>query len=209
MSMIEARIDLDYKNLKKYFEKMFEVLENSQKEEREKIPEAHSMYATSLPDTCISISHLMKPDMVINIYSYLEFWLQKICLLIKDKNNLTLNFNDIKGNNDFHQYRKYIEIYFGLQYDKPLKKMYDDLDKLRLIRNKFIHNGGYVQDNEKNKFKDIEYISVECSNLISIEKEYICLTLESAKNYLLCIIKNNKMLTCSRTSAGMHTPTIP
>ncbi|MDQ1341365.1 MAG: hypothetical protein QG567_2523 [Campylobacterota bacterium] len=31
MSRIEAHIDLDYNNLKKYFEEMFKVLENIEK----------------------------------------------------------------------------------------------------------------------------------------------------------------------------------
>lgn len=188
MSRIEAHIDLDYKNLKKYFEEMFKVLENAEKEEGN-MPEVYDADTVSFPATYTRISHLIKPDMVINIYSYLEFWLQKISSMIKEQDALKLSLHDVKGKNDFHKYRIYIEKYAGLEYDESLEKLYDDMDNLRLIRNKFIHNGGYIKDNEQNKINDIEYISVSYSNVIVIKKEYIYFTLECAKNYLLCIVK--------------------
>ncbi len=58
MSRIEAHIDLDYNNLKKYFEEMFKVLENAKKDEEGKMPEVYDANTVSFPDTCISISHL-------------------------------------------------------------------------------------------------------------------------------------------------------
>lgn len=189
MSRIEAHIDLDYNNLKKYFEEMFKVLENAKKDEEGKMPEVYDADTVSFPDTYTRISHLIKPDMVINIYSYLEFWLQKISSMIKEQDALKLSLHDVKGSNDFHKYRIYIEKYAGLEYDESLEKLYDGLDNLRLIRNKFIHNGGYIKDNEQNKINNMEYISVSYPNLIVIEKEYIYFTLECAKNYLLCIVK--------------------
>ena len=114
-------------------------------------------------------SHFIKPDMIINIYSFLEFWLKIVCNYQKMKNDLSLSYRDIKGNNDLHCYHKYLTDY--------------KLDILREIRNNIIHSGGHVSVDKEKKFEKIQGVIV-AGSLMVFEDDFIFETLEHAKKYL-------------------------
>ncbi len=52
--------------------------------------------------TCHGFSHLIKPDMVMNIYSLLDFWMNEICEIHETEKNLNLGSRDIKGKSELH-----------------------------------------------------------------------------------------------------------
>lgn len=182
---IEMLIDSDSKDLKLYFQKNFELLKQSQINETNMKVEGCDGDATSSLDSKARISHLIKPDMIINIYSFLEFWLQKICNFYEKNKNLNLSYKDIKGNNDLNTYHKYFTKVVGLNLNH-LQTTYEKLNELREIRNKFIHNGGYVTDEEAKKFKSI----ATSNSLLSISEDYIYEILQNAKDYLIEIISH-------------------
>ena len=58
------------------------------------------------------------------------------------------------------------------------------LDELRLIRNRLVHSGGYITDNEEERFRNIKGISL-VGSLIIIDDNYVWDALEHAKEFLL------------------------
>jgi hypothetical protein len=127
-------------------------------------------------------SHLIKPDMLMNIYSLVDFWMKKVCDDQKRKRKLRLDYKDIKGNNDLHGYHKYLTVYADIDLT-AVKDSYRQLDGLREVRNRFIHDGGYVRSGQESKYSSIEGISVSVFTSL-IEDDYVWVTLEHAKKYL-------------------------
>ena len=52
------------------------------------------------------MSHLVVPDMVLNVYSFYEYWLAMACDHQKKEKGLSLSHGDIRGNNDIHAFQK-------------------------------------------------------------------------------------------------------
>jgi hypothetical protein len=77
--MLSAQIDGDCRSLRQYFEKLFEVLAQAIKEDQSAPIEAVDVMALESQATYFRISHLIKPDMLINVYSLVDFWLKTIC----------------------------------------------------------------------------------------------------------------------------------
>jgi hypothetical protein len=129
-------------------------------------------------------SHYIKPDMLMNIYSLLDFWMKKVCDYQRSKRKLRLDYKDIKGNNDFHAYHKYLTVYADIDLT-AVQDSYRQLDDLRKVRNRFIHHGGYVPSGQESEYSSIEGISVSVfTSFIDIENDYVWVTLEHTKKYL-------------------------
>jgi len=129
-----ARIDYDFKCLNRYFEKLFDVLQEAIAETRNAPMSAQDIDADELQVTYHGFAHYIKPDMVMNIYSLVDFWMKRICEYQKIKNNLSLGHKDIKGKNDLDAYQKYLIKYAGLDLTS-VQSSYEYLDDLRTIRN--------------------------------------------------------------------------
>ena len=182
--MLSAQIDDDYKSLRRYFQKLFEVLAQELKEYQSAPVEAVDLTTPESQATYFRISHFIKPDMLINIYGLVDFWLKKICDHQMTKNNLSLRHSDIKGRDDLHAYHKYLTQYLGLDL-AMVKASYDRLQQLREIRNRFIHHGGHVPDDEKSikRISAITGIGLSGS-LIVIGEDFVWDLLDCAKKYL-------------------------
>ena len=180
-----AQIDHDYKSLKSYFNKLFKLLEETIKLEQDSKIQLSNVGSTKSHKNYHGFSQFIKPDMLLNIYSFLEFWLISICENQKKSMNLSLSFKDIKGDNDLHVYRKYLVKYVGLEL-KSAKSDYDRMQELRKIRNYFIHHGGHVAHvsiKEQEKVTNIKGISLSAS-LIVVEDDFVWTSLESANKFL-------------------------
>lgn len=88
--MLSAQIDGDCRSLRRYFETLFEVLAQALKEDQSAPIEAVDVMALESQATYFRISHLIKPDMLINVYSLVDFWLKRICEYQMKKGNLVL-----------------------------------------------------------------------------------------------------------------------
>jgi hypothetical protein len=157
------RIEFDAEDLKLYFQKLFEIIENL-------TPNASSYRFASFS----------KFDMACNIYSFLEFWLQELCQFLKKAKKLNLSYTDIKADNDLAKYNKYLQK-VAVADTKSVKKFYDHLQNLRKVRNHIIHHGAHTENSKLNGIKGIKMNG----SLLSISKEYIFENLDYAKNYLL------------------------
>lgn len=184
---IATLIDSDYKSLKRYFGKLFEVMEEEVENKKNAPLQAMDADDEEFPESFFRFNHFIKPDMLINIYSYLDFWLDRLSKYHKRRLKLSLGFKDIRGNNDLDAYKKYFSQYCGLKLE-DINSIYTKLDDLRIIRNRLIHNGGFVEDGDEVKFKKIKDIKIH-SSLIIISDDYVWNTLEYVKDFLLKIAK--------------------
>lgn len=181
---LSARIDYDCKALRRYFEKSLEFLAQALNEDQSAPIQAVDVMALESQETYFRISHLIKPDMPINIYGLVDFRLKDICDHQKREKNLSLKHTDIKGKDDLHAYHKYLTKYVGLDLDS-VKASYERLQELRVVRNQIIHNGSHVPD-DQNLIKRISAIrGIRLSgSLLVIDEDFVWDALDCAKKYL-------------------------
>jgi hypothetical protein len=148
---LTARIDYDIKCLEHYFQRLFDVLGEAILENASTPINAQDVDAIESQATYHRFDQLIKPDMLINIYNLVDFWMKEICKCHKLKNNLNLEYRDIKGDNELQAYKKYLVDYAGLDLTTA-EDSYKRLDELRRIRNVLIHSGGHVLGDETIKF---------------------------------------------------------
>jgi hypothetical protein len=179
---LTALIDCDCKRLNSYFYKLFDVLGEAIAEDQTAPLEAHDIEASESQATYHSFANFIKPDMLMNIYSLVDFWMKEICMYLKSKNNLSLSYKDIKGDHDLQIYQKYLTKYAGLDLNAA-QVSYEYLDALRKIRNQFIHSGGHVPSDKEKVLSVINGITLHGS-LIVIDNSFVWITLDHAKKYL-------------------------
>ena len=180
---LTARIDADIKSLESYFHRLLKVLDEASLESASAPLEAQDAESDESQATYHRFDHFIKPDMLINIYNLLDFWLKEICRYHKFKNKLNLEYKDIKGNNELHTYKKYLTEYVGLDLSIA-DDSYKHLDELRKIRNVFIHSGGHIPENKEEEFSKFDGIIIHAS-LIVVEEKYIWKMLGYTKSFLL------------------------
>lgn len=181
---MSARIDDDCSSLAHYFQRLFELIREVAIEEQVALPKAVDATGLESQESYHRISHLIKPDMLINIYSLLDFWLKEICNYQGRKNNLSLSYLDIKGKDDLHAYHKFLTKYVGLDLTSA-DANYALLQDLREIRNQFIHRGGHLPENHrlKTRIPDLNGIKLTGS-LIVINDDFVWDMLACAQKYL-------------------------
>lgn len=184
---LAKRIDSNYRSLKSYFLKQFQLMQEALEEESAAPIEAENADAVESQATYHGFSHLIKPDMLINTYSLLDFWIKEICDFQQQKRQLKLRYKDIKGKNDFHRYHKYLTVYADIDLT-AVDVSYEQLDGLRKVRNQLIHHGSHIQSDQESQFSSIEGISVRritaSHSFIFIKDDYVWDMLEHTKKYL-------------------------
>jgi hypothetical protein len=185
--MITARIDSDFKSLETYFQRLFELHDELVQHEREFPIVACDVDAEESQAEHFYASHLIKPDMIIGIYSCFEFWIQKICSFHQLKHNLALSYRDIRGKHDLHTYHKYLTLVAGLNLD-AVHTSYQRLDDLRKVRNTLVHCGGHIPKEKENELSKIDGISV-AGSLVVISDEFVRDLLTHAKCFAVYVAK--------------------
>lgn len=181
---ITERIEYDVKCLDAYFRKLFTMAAEAS------LQESSTVAASEESENFIAhnVTAFIRPDMVCNIYSFVDFWLPQLCSFHKQKNNLVLGYRDIKGVSDLDAYHKYLTKVAALSLQNA-QPSYDQLDNLRMVRNCEIHNGGYIKDEQQRiKFEQVPGIIVSGS-LIIIADSFVWDSLNHAKVYLCAVAK--------------------
>lgn len=79
--------------------------------------------------------------MVLQIYSYLESTLRELSIIIKNKMNLTLGYQDIRADDtSLKLFKKYFEKVAGLKFQSEINEAWDKLYNYKVIRNVIAHN---------------------------------------------------------------------
>lgn len=168
---------------------MFTLLEEARKEESQREPGLEDCYSDVSNAKFHGFSHLIRPAMLLNIYSFVEFWLPEVCDYKHRKLNLVLQHKDIKGDNDIHAYHKYLTKYAKLDLSN-VRNSYNQLQYLRKIRNSFIHNGGHIPEEKQSEFDGLEEVYFS-GTLIVIEDQFIWSCIDHASCYLKTAISAN------------------
>jgi len=179
---ITASIDRDCRCLDRYFHKLFAIMQESAALDRAAPIEAHDCDADESQETYHSFSHFIKPDMVMNIYSLIDYWMNRLCEYQRATKKLSLSHRDIKGRNELDACQKYLTAYAGLGLI-VVQPSYKHMDDLRKVRNLFVHGGGHVPSERGAEFSGIDGIALSMS-LVVIEDRFIWDGLDHARTYL-------------------------
>lgn len=177
---VTERIEFDIQSLRYYFEKLFDL--ESQLEGFE---------SNNFSLTEHSIASFIKPDMVCNVYSLVDFWMKKLCLYQERKNKLALGFKDIKGKDDLHAYQKYLTKVAAVDLS-AVERNYKSLQSLRKVRNKLIHDGGHILSDGDAAISNISGVRLSGS-LIVIDNSFIWESLDDAAVYLCSIAQTSQV----------------
>lgn len=179
MTLIE-RIDFDVRSLELYFKRLFCLLRETPETPDPALDEAEG-------HTTHGYTAFVRPDMVSNIYSMFDFWLNCICKLSADRRKLSLTHKDIRGDNDFEARHKYLTKVAGLDLS-GINPSYKHLDILRETRNYLLHAGGHANERLNQKLKSVPDIRV-FAGLVVIEDAFIWASLKHARAYLAAAVE--------------------
>jgi hypothetical protein len=178
------RIEYDVQCLNTYFCQLFEMAKVAGLQEmKNKTSAEASEYFLAH-----NVTAFIRPDMVCNIYSLVDFWLPVLCQFHEKKMGLTLGHKDIKGSSDLNAYHKYLTKVAGLSLQRA-KTSYDHLNNLRMVRNCCIHNGGHIKDEQQvQRFEKMPGITV-FGSLVLIADTFVWASMDHAKSYLCAVAK--------------------
>jgi len=187
---ITKALDRDCKCLRSYFHKKFELMQLAFDEERSAPIVIEDADADESQAVYHEFSHFILPDMVINTYSLLEWWLRKICDVQKVRKGLDKHCENLKrekSESDIDKYHRYLTQYAQIDLDK-VENSRIKLDSLRRVRNRFIHHGGDIPSNDIDKYSCIDGICVislsSSISYLSIENDFIWDMLDHVQKYL-------------------------
>ena len=179
---ITKSIDRNCKSMEAYFHKLFDLMQEGLAEEKAAPIKTEDANSDESQAAYHEFSHFIKPDMLMNVYSLVSFWLMMICEHQKHKRQLKLSYKDISGDNELHRFHRYLTAYAEIDLS-GVQESYRQLDALRKIRNRFMHHGGHVPLKERDKYNSMDGVSVFYS-VVDIEDAYVWSVLEHARKYL-------------------------
>lgn len=177
---ISERIEFDVACLKEYFQKLFSLAESVSSFEGapQTGDEPQELFVNH------GVAAFVRPDMVCNIYSLVDFWLAELCRYHRQKGSLTLSHKDIKGSG-LGAYHKYLTKVALLDLQAALPSL-NHLHSLRKVRNFLIHGGGHVPEQKHSEIDNISGVSIQGS-LLMIADVFVWDSLDHAKIYLCAV----------------------
>jgi hypothetical protein len=176
------RIEFDVQSLEGYFRRLFAIASEATPSTLSSLAPADEPQSFVPHDFTIFI----RPDMVCNVYSLVDFWLPQLSDFHARKLSLPLTYKDIKGTSDLDAYHKYFTKVASLQLDTSIAS-FNYLDNLWKIRNRLIHGGGHVPPPQHAEIERIPGITLLFGSLIKIDDSFIWDSLRHAKVYLCAV----------------------
>lgn len=180
MATLTELIESDVRSLELYFKTLFEVLPPP---EPESLFRAPNVDGDPLPH---GYGQFVRPDMVCNVYSLLDFWLTKLCEFAERQKALSLGYKDIRGTSDFNSRHKYLVKVAGLEL-AGVASSYESLDIVRRIRNCYLHGGGHADEELQKRLRPVAGVNAS-AGLILVADEFIWGSLKHARDYLAAVV---------------------
>ena len=177
MTLIE-QIDGDVRSLELYFARLFDLLRELSKAPVDPLPNEDALFAHTY-------TRFVRPDMVSNVYSLFDFWLDRSCELATKWRRPGLTHKDIKGGNDLARRHKFLTKVVGLDLVR-VNSSYHHLDVLRETRNCLLHAGGHANSQLVARLKSIPNIGA-FGGLVAIGDGFIWTSLNHARTYLTAV----------------------
>ena len=179
--MLIKLIESDVRSLELYFNKLFEFMPKPDADTPFQEP---SVEGDPLPH---GYGQFVRPDMVCNVYSLVDFWLTKLCSFAESQRSLNLSHKDIRGTNDLDSRHKYLTKVVGLDL-AGIAASYQHLDIVRKVRNCYLHGGGHADDNLKARLIPVSFVDASIG-LILVADEFIWSSLRHAHDYLAFVAR--------------------
>lgn len=91
--------------------------------------------------------HSFRVSLLTQIVSFIEFELKEICDFYGSKLGETFRLQDLKGNSDFEKAKTYLVKTAKINFDN-LNPEWLFIDNCRQLRNKLVHNQGYIMSSD-------------------------------------------------------------
>ena len=176
MTLVE-QIDGDVRSLELYFAKLFDLLREPS--EAPGPPLSGDVFVAH------TYTQFVRPDMISNVYSLLDFWLNRTCELATKWRRLGLTHKDIKGSDDLDSRHKFLTKVAGLDLIR-VTSSYQHLDVLRETRNCLLHAGGHASSRLTARLQTIPDIGV-FGGLVTIGDGFIWTSLKHVRTYLAAV----------------------
>jgi hypothetical protein len=114
---------------------------------------------------------------LIIVYSRFEVLFQKICFIMKERAKLELSPRDINGTG-IQQSRKYLEKMFKIDF-KSVEDKWTNITTWQYLRNRIVHENGYIVPKEGTKISDIKECKYAMKNHMAFIDDNNFITLSS------------------------------
>ena len=138
----------------------------------------------------INIAHLVRPDLISNMYALLDFRLKTLCEHHHRAGRAAQTFAEFRRNDkgrtsDLARYKKYFQTVASIDL-QPVQESYKHIDKMRRVRNAYMHSGGYADEETASAIGDVPGVYIAASLLI-VTNEYVHASLDHVATYLNAI----------------------
>ncbi len=168
-NMIENFLESEKNNLEKsYKDKIFKINEcNNYSNDLliQNLSEKHNDISRLFP-------HNFRASFLIQIVAFIDHELKEICVQYRKMKKIKYSLDDIKGNNDIDRAKEYLHKYCNIDF-KNLNSEWSFIQIIKKIRNKLIHNQGFIKKTDKDwnqiinfnsKYNFFEFISYSISD---------------------------------------------
>ena len=137
--------------------------EESLKKEAQKSGEYEREYYLHIQDSFIersmelsvSYPNYFRSSFSIQLIAIAEAELIKICDLVSKQKETTFKLKGSPGNSNFEKAKLFLKKTIDIELAEDIMDDWLFINKCRVIRNKFVHNGGVVNSNESNNWNTI------------------------------------------------------
>ena len=172
------RVQYDLASLELYFERLFALLdEPNPPSER---PEGFQGIWTPH-----SYTHFVKSDMVANVYSAVDFWLEQFCGMAVRNQFLPPGSRRKRGKNALDSRHQFLSHTVGLDLTNTAGS-FAHLDVVREVRNCFAHGGGHAPPKLRETLSGVPGLELH-GGLLCIDESFVRRSLDEARNYLVAV----------------------
>ena len=146
----------------------------------------------------LTIDGVFLNSIFISIFTNFENLIFKLARIVEVRTSSAIKIEDIRGNGYIDQYRKFMHLVGKIQ-SAEKNEIWEEIDIYKLVRNKLVHDGGYLHSSTKSRIEDrkeFQYLEankvpIGSSGRIKIREIYILEKFSGLTNNLLDRLKKD------------------